>query len=201
MLDGDVLIVSSDMDLMQCVDKAGKVTLYHPNRDAVYGVEEVSAEIGLPIGKFLDWRALQGDSSDNIQGVRGVGGKTATKLLSEFGDISGVYNAAMGRNPKGGIKQDKLRDAIISFGMDRIVKNILTMALYADRCGSRQAIRAGIEKWKPSNTKIATRYFQSQAFVSLMDGTLLNKTGKLMQPKIVGTWRYPRVLHGGRVNV
>jgi DNA polymerase-1 len=52
---------------------------------------EVQAKYGLHPYQIIDYKALAGDASDNIPGVRGVGPKTATKLLQEFATLDGVY--------------------------------------------------------------------------------------------------------------
>ena len=55
--------------------------------------EGVLGKLGVMPNKVVDLKALTGDSSDNIPGVRGVGPKTAINLLSENGDLDGVYKA------------------------------------------------------------------------------------------------------------
>jgi DNA polymerase-1 len=60
------------------------------------GSEEVKAEWGVPPEKILDLLALTGDSSDNVPGVKGVGGKTAAELMTRYGSLDGIYQNIAG---------------------------------------------------------------------------------------------------------
>jgi DNA polymerase-1 len=84
-----VVIGGADKDLMQLVQD--RVVLWDTMRDKVYGRPEVEEKFGVPPEKMRDLLALMGDSSDNIPGVRSVGPKTATELLTQFGTIDGIY--------------------------------------------------------------------------------------------------------------
>jgi len=88
----DVVIVSSDKDLMQLVrDDDERVVLWDTMRDKVYGPAEVEEKWGVPPSQLHDLLALVGDTSDNIPGVPGVGPKTAADLLAAHGSVDGVY--------------------------------------------------------------------------------------------------------------
>jgi len=80
-----VSVVSTDRDLMQLVSE--DVNLLDGIRDRRYGPAEVEARFGVPPAKVLDVRALVGDKSDNIPGVKGIGDKGAAKLIQEWGDL------------------------------------------------------------------------------------------------------------------
>lgn len=86
------LIVSSDKDLLQLI--SDKVTMKMlKSKDYVMMTKETFFEIyGLTPDKMIDIKALQGDSSDNIPGVKGIGEKTALKLLQDYGSLEGVYD-------------------------------------------------------------------------------------------------------------
>jgi DNA polymerase-1 len=87
------LIVTGDRDLLQLVNKNTRVQL--PGRRLseinLYDVEAVRERYGLEPGQIVDLKALMGDQSDNIPGVAGVGEKTATKLLQQFGTLEAIY--------------------------------------------------------------------------------------------------------------
>jgi DNA polymerase I len=83
--DLEVVIVSTDKDLMQLVGE--RVRLLDTMKDRRIGPEEVEARFGVPPDRLLDLRALVGDPSDNIPGVKGIGEKGAAKLLAEWGDL------------------------------------------------------------------------------------------------------------------
>lgn len=86
------LIVSSDKDLLQLI--TDKVTMKMlKTKDYVMMTKETFFEMyGLTPEKMIDIKALQGDSSDNIPGVKGIGEKTALKLLQDYGSLEGVYD-------------------------------------------------------------------------------------------------------------
>jgi len=86
--DVEVHIVSSDKDLMQLVDD--RVVLVDGMKDRRYGPEEVEERFGVPPARILDVRALVGDPSDNIPGVKGIGEKGAAKLIAEWGDLDNL---------------------------------------------------------------------------------------------------------------
>jgi DNA polymerase-1 len=81
----EVEIVSIDRDLMQLV--SDRVTLLDTMRERRFGPKEVEERFGVPPERVLDLRALVGDSSDNIPGVKGIGEKSAAALLREHGDL------------------------------------------------------------------------------------------------------------------
>jgi len=81
----DVAIVSTDKDLMQLVGP--HVRLLDTMRNREYGPDEVRERFGVGPDQMLDFRALTGDPSDNIPGVRGIGEKGAAQLLEQFGTL------------------------------------------------------------------------------------------------------------------
>ncbi len=91
----EVLILSSDKDLLQLVE--GGVTIYQPGRPGRaanrIGPAEVPSVIEVEARQVADLLALAGDSSDNIPGARGIGPKTAAKLLAEHGSLEAVYDS------------------------------------------------------------------------------------------------------------
>tara|TARA_Y100001968_G_scaffold211884_1_gene195016 strand:+ start:2995 stop:5994 length:3000 start_codon:yes stop_codon:yes gene_type:complete len=94
-----VRILTGDRDLFQLVDDSRDIAILYMG-GGPYGKsgspqlikeEGVNAKLGVSPDKVTDLKALTGDSSDNIPGVRGVGPKTAINLLKENGDLDGVY--------------------------------------------------------------------------------------------------------------
>ncbi len=83
-----VTIVSSDKDLMQLVED-GRIDMLDTMNDRRIGVAEVIEKFGVGPEKVGEVLALMGDSVDNIPGVPGIGPKTASKLIQEFGDRRG----------------------------------------------------------------------------------------------------------------
>ena len=84
----DVTIVSSDKDLMQLV--SAHVTMLDPMKNKRIGVEDVIKKFGVHPNRVIDIQSLAGDSVDNIPGAPGIGVKTATLLINEFGDLNAL---------------------------------------------------------------------------------------------------------------
>ena len=87
----DGLIVSSDKDLLQLISPSVKVKLLKTHDYIMMDEEEFRKTYGLDPIKMIDIKGLQGDPSDNIPGVKGIGEKTALKLLQEYGSVEGIY--------------------------------------------------------------------------------------------------------------
>jgi DNA polymerase I len=104
--DWQVVIVSSDKDLMQLVDDV--VSMWDPQREIVFDAGAVKGKFGVDPDRLLDLFALTGDTSDNVPGVQGVGPKTAAALLEQFDTLDGVYANA------DRVTQKKLRENLIA---------------------------------------------------------------------------------------
>lgn len=110
----DVTIVSSDKDLMQLVGKCRHgadgeacIDMLDTMKNVRIGIPEVEEKFGVPPGLVGDVLALMGDAVDNVPGIRGIGPKTATKLIQEHGSLEAALAAA----PE--MKPSKLRDSLI----------------------------------------------------------------------------------------
>ncbi len=85
----EIVIVTADRDFFQLV-RPGLTVMFNVKGISDirrYDVEAVTERFGLPPEKYLDYVALKGDASDNIPGVPGVGEKTASKLVQDFGSV------------------------------------------------------------------------------------------------------------------
>jgi len=82
------VIFSADKDLFQLV--GGNIALYHPKYNQILDMEGIRDKFGLPPEKVIDYLSLVGDNSDNIPGVKGIGPKSATRLLQEYGSLEGI---------------------------------------------------------------------------------------------------------------
>ena len=86
-------LITSDLDMLQLIDENTKVFAMKRGFSDIeeFDLEYFENKYGLKQSQFLDLKALQGDSSDNIPGVPGIGPKTATQLLQEFFTLEGIY--------------------------------------------------------------------------------------------------------------
>jgi len=98
----DVIIVTGDSDILQLVGPHVKVLMSGRRfTDAkLYDEAAIRERYGLEPNQLIDFKTLQGDSSDNIPGVPGVGKVTASKLLQEFGTIENLYQHLDDVRPK-----------------------------------------------------------------------------------------------------
>ena len=106
-LGGEVVIISSDKDLMQLV--SDQVSMLDTMKNVRIGREQVFEKFGVGPEKVVEVQALCGDSVDNVPGAPGIGIKTAALLINEYGDLDTLLARA------GEIKQDKRRQTLIDF--------------------------------------------------------------------------------------
>ncbi|NNE82924.1 MAG: DNA polymerase I, partial [Alphaproteobacteria bacterium] len=116
----DVVVVSSDKDLMQLVRPG--ISMLDPMKDVVIGAPEVAEKFGVAPDKVIDVQSLAGDSTDNVPGVPGIGVKTAALLINEYGDLDTLLARAEE------IKQNKRRENLIEFAEQaRIRRELVTL--------------------------------------------------------------------------
>lgn len=87
----EALIVSSDKDLLQLISEETVVKLLKPKDYIMMDKATFIQTYGFEPIKMIDLKALMGDASDNIPGVKGIGEKTAIKLLTQYGSLDGIY--------------------------------------------------------------------------------------------------------------
>lgn len=91
----EILIVTGDLDTLQLVDEQTKV--FTPKKGlgetVIYDVEAVKQRYGLQPNQLIDYKALRGDPSDNIPGVKGIGEKTASELIQTYGSVENMLEA------------------------------------------------------------------------------------------------------------
>ncbi|MDD5145418.1 MAG: 5'-3' exonuclease H3TH domain-containing protein [Candidatus Pacebacteria bacterium] len=131
----EAIILSGDLDALQLVDRSTKVfALRKGVKDVVLYDEGLVKERfgGLEPGQLVDFKALRGDSSDNIPGVEGIGDKTATELLLRFGTLENIYkkikeDSEDEKNIKPRIKETLLKNeklAFLSENLAQVQKNV-----------------------------------------------------------------------------
>ncbi len=118
-------IISSDKDLLQLISNDIDIKLLKQKDYIRYNRDTFFAEYGIEPRNIVDLKALMGDSSDNIPGVKGVGEKTALKLLQEYKTLDGVYENI--DNIKGSIHDKLVNDkesAYTSYELATIYKEV-----------------------------------------------------------------------------
>jgi len=86
----EIVVVSGDKDLHQLIQDP-VVRQWDPQNDRVFTELVVLERFGVTPGQMVDYLALVGDTTDNIAGVKGVGGKTASQLIKKWGSLDGIY--------------------------------------------------------------------------------------------------------------
>lgn len=170
-----VIIVTGDRDILQLV--TDKVKVYLPIRGLseakLMGEKDVVEKMGVKPSQVDDYKALVGDPSDNYPGVRGIGPKTAVKLLKEFETVEGIYKN-LDKIPETAAK--KLREGEKSAKISQRLAEIVTDV----------PVKLDIEnsgKWKVDSQKVLN-LFAEYGFKTLTKrvkkvGTELDKEAQL----------------------
>lgn len=118
-------IISSDRDLLQLISSDVDVKLLKQKDFIRYTEESFREEFGVDPVSIIDLKAIEGDNSDNLPGVKGIGPKGALKLIQEYGSLDGVYENIDKVSPK---LREKLlenkEDAYLSYNLATINKNV-----------------------------------------------------------------------------
>jgi DNA polymerase I len=156
----EVLIVTGDRDAFQLIE--GPVRVYYTRRgisdtlvaDSAY-VEE---RFGITPKQYADYAALRGDSSDNLPGVPGVGEKTASKLITSYGSLEGIYDHIDEQTPKLRENLEAHREQVfLNRELTRLVDDVDVSADVDD---------LRLRPWDPGEVR---RVFDGLAFKSLWD--------------------------------
>ncbi len=152
---GEVMIVSSDKDLMQLV--SDKVRLIDTMKNLHIGRDQVIEKFGVPPEKVIDVQALCGDPVDNVPGAPGIGVKTAAALIHEYGDLDSVLARA------GEIKQDKRRAILLEFADQiRLSRELVTLDRSAPLPEPLDALRVA-----PPNPSTLSAFLEAMEFRTL----------------------------------
>ena len=155
----DVTIVSSDKDLMQLIGTApegGHIDMLDTMKDQRIDLAEVETKFGVLPEKVGDVLALMGDSVDNIPGIRGIGPKTATKLIQDHGDLESALAAAADMKPS------KMQERLIEEAdMARLSRVLVTLREDCDLPMALEDFRLGAIPPEPLALFLRTHGFSS----------------------------------------
>ena len=151
--DTEAIVASNDRDLMQLI--GGRVRFYLPavgkQQVKLYTEKDFFEEYGFKPLALVDYKALRGDPSDNIPGVRGIGEKTASELVKKYGTVDEVYKHILEIRPAVAQKlADGKKDAMLSRKLATIVKDApveITLAGLKFEGFNRPEVHALFEKW------------------------------------------------------
>ena len=153
--DLEVVIVSSDKDLMQLVGEG--VSMFDPMKSRSIGVAEVREKFGVGPDKVIDVQALAGDATDNVPGVPGIGVKTAAELINAYGDLDNLLQHA------DEIKQPKRRESLIANAdLARLSRELVRLKDDVPVAGDLEALEA-----PPPDPDTVLGFFRRMEFKTL----------------------------------
>lgn len=127
-LGNKVYILTGDQDSFQLIDKNACVSVIIPTKGQLvqYDWNKVYEKLGVYPDQIIDYKSLRGDTSDNIPGVKGIGEKTAVKLLSEYGHLDNILKNCDNIKPDGIKKRlcDDIEMAKLSYKLATIVTDV-----------------------------------------------------------------------------
>ncbi|MBN2885050.1 DNA polymerase I [Patescibacteria group bacterium] len=158
------IIITGDMDTLQLIDDRTSVyTMSRGFSDSIlYGASEVKAKYGLNPNQIVDYKALRGDASDNIPGVKGIGEKGATELLQNFKTLDGVYLAAEKDS-------DKIKPRTKELLLADKDKAYLSQSLATINCDVPIKINWDLFRLDSFDEDVAIKLFQDLEFRSLLN--------------------------------
>ncbi len=167
-------IISSDKDLLQLISSDVDIKLLKQKDYIRYNQKSFEEEYGIKPINIIDLKALMGDSSDNIPGVKGIGEKTALKLLHEYKTLDGIYENI--DNIAGKLKEKLINDkdnAYMSYDLATIVKDVPL------------EININDTKYKGPNIKELNHLYEELEFYSFLKKINQPKEEKPTEIKII----------------
>lgn len=108
-------IATGDRDSLQLVNENVTVILATTGKNIMMDTEAVKEKYALNVNQLIDLKALMGDTSDNIPGVKGVGEKTAVNLLQKFDTLDNIYENIDDPFIKKGVREKLIRDKDMAY--------------------------------------------------------------------------------------
>ena len=180
----DIIIASGDMDTLQLVDNnhVQVYTLKKGINDIIlYNEKKVFERFGFSPDKLPDYKGLRGDPSDNIIGIKGIGEKTATILISKYGTIENIYKA-INKNEED-LKKLGITERVLTLLKEGEEEALFSKTLATIRLDAPIVFELPRNNWKETVDKNnVAEFFRGIEFKSLQN-------------------RFLNVLDGGNVNL
>ena len=162
----ETVVVTGDRDAFQLAGPA--VTILYTRRgisDTVEATPEwIQGRYGVTPGKYVEYAALRGDTSDNLPGVPGVGEKTAAKLLAQYGSLEGIFDHIDEHSPKLRENLEANRQQVM---LNRELMGLVTDLEFPDVAGGKVDLNAfTLREWNYQDVRTV---FDGLAFRSLWD--------------------------------
>lgn len=191
----DIIIASGDMDTMQLIEE-NRVYVYTLkkgiNDTILYDQKKVMERFGFEPEYLPDYKGLRGDPSDNIIGVKGIGEKTATTLISHYNSIEKIYEALKSNEQE--IKKLGITDRIINILKENEDEAVFSKTLATIRRDAPINFTFPEKVWQQTvDKKSIELFFQEMEFKSLFNrlGQVLNeKKEDVVQVTNIETEKY-----------
>ncbi len=146
-----VVIASGDLDTLQLVD-GERVVVYTLgrgiNETITYNEKKVVERFGFTPALVPDWKGLRGDPSDNIKGVPGIGEKTATDLICNFGSVEELYTTLHGKDGEERLAKKGIKPRIINLLKEHEEEARFSRALATIRTDAPIAFSLPVTSWR-----------------------------------------------------
>ena len=167
----DIIIASGDMDTLQLV-KGNYVSVYTLkkgiNDTILYNETKVKERFGFAPDKLPDYKGLRGDPSDNIIGIKGIGEKTATTLIGEFGTVENIYKVI--KKNENDLKKLGITDRVLTLLKEGEDEALFSKTLATIRLDAPIVFELPQKEWKETvdRNSVAT-FFRNMEFKSLQN--------------------------------
>lgn len=158
------VVISTDKDLWQVLGIHASVVIYNPPNDE-YTKTYIEGTLGLEMSDYVLWRALQGDSSDGIPGITGIGPATASKIIKEHKTSGEIYKSA---------EEAKFTNAInaklLAYSQEYVERNVQLMDLsqFPDAGKVKHSLEMQYNSWEEFNLTATKRHLMKYGFASLL---------------------------------
>jgi len=180
--DLQVVILTGDRDTLQMVE-GDKLVVQTFNKGVsdttIYNEAAVIEKYGIAPTQMVDYKALVGDSSDNIKGVPGVGPKTALELIKKFGTVKEMYRQLESDDADDAAELKKIRERFGAFKKEaELSEELVTLERHAP------IEIPPLDELAPfGGTDAAAKYFEKMGFATLLKRILMPETEKRTAPK------------------
>lgn len=158
------VIYSGDSDMLQAVTSDESVVVYNPAKKQEINYYNFDRLVGIHPDRYVDYRIITGDDSDNIKGIKGIGPKGASELLNEYGTVEQAKQASKNGNWK---LRPAIKTCLMNVKEDYIYKVRKVIKLVYDHSLVSQIYDAMANCYEYDHIKIK-RFLISKQFISLM---------------------------------
>jgi len=167
-----IIILTGDLDTLQLVNN-NSVVVYTMRKGVqdtiIYNEEQVKKRYGLTPLQLVDFKALKGDLSDNILGVKGIGEKTAIELIKNFGSLENLYQTIENKNFEKSVKNKLIKPKVIKLLLEQKEQAFFSKYLATLNCDVSLETKLSDLKFEALNKESLINLFKEWRFESLLN--------------------------------